>query len=575
MKRTTRVDFVLALPAAWVAALAIACSQERSPAPAAPSSAAAPAVSAGTPWFEDVAAASGLDFRHVRALEQRFLFPEIMGAGLAWLDYDGDGWMDLYAVQSGDLQAGDREMPGNLLFRNLGNGRFADVTAKAGVGDRGYGMGCTVGDYDGDGHVDLYVTNVGPSVLYKNRGDGTFQDVTASAGVAGGGWSTSAGFFDYDADDDLDLWVVDYLRWSPEREIDCKSNYGERDYCSPNNYSAPAQCRLYRNEGDGTFRDASQAAGIGAAFGNGLGLALADFDRDGRLDAYVANDGMPNQLWINQGDGRFVDKSLLSGAAVNRNGAAEACMGVALGDVDGNGFLDVFLTNLRGETNRLYLNQGGVMVDRTPQSGLTLASLQFTGFGDGLFDFDHDGRLDLYVCNGRVGQWKPAFSTTDVYAEPAQLFRGLERARFEEVMPQGGTASAWVGNARGAAFADYDNDGDVDVAVSTNHGPLRLLRNIAPPRGRWMLVRALDARGVDTPGAHLMLQAGGQSWHRDVVVCSSYCSANDPRMHFGLPAGTPAADLRVTWPGGEHEFFGPLEPDRAHVVRRGAGRATR
>ncbi len=560
---------------ALAAALTTSCRQEATPKPSAPEPAAGARDKTEAPWFEDVALASGMDFRHVRALEQRFLFPEIMGSGLAWLDYDADGWMDLYVVQSGDLQPEGRDVPGNVLYRNLGDGRFADVTAAAGVGDKGYGMGCTVGDYDGDGRVDLYVTNVGPSVLYRNRGDGTFADVTATVGVAGGGWSTSAGFFDYDLDGDLDLWVVDYVRWSREREIACKSNYGERDYCSPNNYSAPAQCRLYRNEGDGTFEDVSQGAGIGAAFGNGLGLALADFDRDGRLDAYVANDGMPNQLWINQGNGRFVDKSLLSGTAVNRNGAAEACMGVALGDVDGNGYLDVFLTNLRGETNRLYLNQGAVMIDRTPQSGLTLAGLQYTGFGDGLFDFDLDGRLDLYVCNGRVGQWKPVFSDADIYAEPAQVFRGLDRARFTEVLPQGATAAPWVGNSRGAAFADYDNDGDVDVAVSTNHGRLRLMRNVAPRQGRWLLVHALDARGVDVPGAHLTLQVGGQTWHRDVVICSSYCSANDPRAHFGLPTGTPAAELRVTWPGGEKEFFGPLEPDRTHVVRRGTGRAAR
>ncbi|MBL8858743.1 MAG: CRTAC1 family protein [Planctomycetes bacterium] len=516
-----------------------------------------------------------MDFTHMRGLRQRYWFPELMGSGLCWFDYDGDGRVDLFVVQSGDLEPGDQTVPRSKLFRNLGDGRFADVTESAGLSTPGFGMGCTVADCDGDGDVDLYVTNVGANILYRNNGDGTFTDVTADAGVGDMGWGTSAGFFDCEGDGDLDLWVVNYVRWRKDLEIACKSPYGERDYCSPNNYNAPSQCVLYINDGQGRFRDESSASGLAAAFGNGLGLALCDFDGDGRIDVYVSNDGMANQLWMNRGDSKFVDEALMRGCAVNANGAAEASMGTVAGDFDQDGDVDLFITNLRGETNTLYSNDGqGRMRDHSARSGLAAASLQFTGFGDALADFDHDGILDLFVANGRVSHAKPVFSESDIYAEPKQLFRGVGDLRFEEVA-HGGLARALLGNSRGLAVADYDDDGDLDIAVNENNGRLRLLRNVSAKRGHWTKLSVLDIAGAPALGARLAIDVGGRIIHRDVAVCSSYCSAGDARVHCGLGAVSVLEHIKVRWTDGSREHFGPLPADRIHELRRGRGRSTR
>jgi hypothetical protein len=523
----------------------------------------------GVPWFEEVADAAGLRFRHFRTEPPEYRLPEIMAGGAGWCDYDADGHPDLYAVQAG--VPGGASTSGNRLFRNLGNGRFEDATERAGVGDEGFGMGVACGDADGDGDLDLYVTNLGPNVLYRNEGDGTFKDVTATAGVGDPGWSTSAAFLDYDRDGDLDLFTVNYIHWSPENEIECRPGGQERDYCHPRNYRAPASDRLYRNDGSGVFSDVTESSGIGATFGNGLGVAVGDYDGDGSLDVFVANDGMPNQLWVNLGDGRFEDRALIAGCAVNLTGAAEAGMGVASGDLDGDGDLDLLLTHLRAETNTLYVNTGDYFDDGTSARGLSAPSLDRTGFGVGFADFDHDGRLDVFVADGRVGRATHRFVDADAFAEPDLLLRQDAAGRFSEVHPPGGVSPALLDNGRAAAFADYDSDGDVDVAVVVNGGPLRLLRNVAPKAGGWIAFALEETPPRSADGARVQIAAGGAHQSRTVQSAYSYCAANERRVHFGLGRASSVDEVTVVWTDGQRERFGPFDGSSTYNLRRGTG----
>lgn len=554
------------LPPALLALLTlVACggSQERGPATGA---------AAGLPWFEEVAQRSGLDFRHVRSHELRYWIPETVTGGAAFLDYDGDGLLDVFCVQGGDPIPGKVQEESDRLFKNLGGGRFADVTEAAGVGGRGYGFGCATGDYDNDGDVDLYVANLERNLLHRNEGDGTFVELGERAGVAETKWSSASMFLDYDQDGFLDLFVVNYLAWSPEREMPCKTSYGERDYCNPINYDAPTQDTLYRNRGDGSFEDVSVAAGISKGTGTGLGCVTADFDGDGRPDIYVTNDGMPNFLWINDGRGGFRETALLAGCAVNGSGSAEAGMGVQAFDLEDDGRPDLYMTHVREQTNTFYSNAGGQFADRTARVGLARPSLPFTGFGLGAHDFDHDGLLDLFVANGRVGLWRPMYNESDPFAEPNQLFRGVELGKLEEI-PDGPTAERLLGTSRAAAFADYDEDGDLDILYVDANAPVRLLRNVAPKRGHWLGLRLLLEHGSDALGAKVSVEAKGRARYRLCHTTYSYCAANDPRVHLGLGEATRAERVTVTWPDGRVEQFGSLEADRYHALRRGQGRA--
>jgi hypothetical protein len=556
--------WMAAIGAGAAAALLASCGD---PAPSSAEGAAAE----GDPWFEEVCPGSGIDFVHATGHDGRFWFPEISAGGVGLLDYDGDGDLDVYLVQAGTLDPSVTDPPGNKLYRNRGDWTFEDVTAGAGVGDTGYGSGCACGDYDGDGDPDLYVTNLGPNVLYRNNGDGTFTDVTEAAGVGDASWGTSAAFIDYDQDGHVDLLMTNYVRWSKAAELDCFAQSGERDYCAPKNYNAPSRDTLYRNNGDGTFRDVTAAAGLDQAFGNGFGIACADYNLDGHLDFYITNDGMANQLWIATGDGRFTDQGLMLGCALNRYGWAEAGMGVAAVDVDNDGDADLFMSHIREETNTFYINEGGSFEDATARVGLATPSMGFTGFGLGFADFDNDGHLDLYVANGRVRIAKPQFRDDDPFAEPNQLFRGGGGMRYEEVMPRGGTARLLIETSRGAAFGDLDNDGDVDIVVVNKDARPYLLRNAVGLRGHWVMFRVRDRHGRDADGAWVGVDAAGRRrWHL-VQRAYSFCASNDPRTHVGLGAAARAENVEVRWPDGRLEAFGSFPAGEVHELREGTG----
>jgi hypothetical protein len=535
--------------------------------------AAAPAATASA-WFADEAAARGLTLRHRSGhAGSLYLLPEIMGGGAALFDMDGDGDLDALLVQSGSLGAaggGSR----HALYRNDGRGQFTDATAGSGIDASGYGMGAATGDYDGDGDPEVYLTNLGGNVLLRNEGGGRFTDVTAAAGVAGSGWSTSAAFVDVDADGWLDLFVTRYLAWTRERERQCFSLTGVVDYCSPKNYDAPTSDLLFRNTGRGTFVDVSEAAGISAAVGNGLGVVADDVDGDGHIDIFVANDGTPNHLWINQGGGSFVEAALPRGVAIDQDGAPKAGMGVHAADVDGDGDDDLLVMNLDSESDSYFRNDGRFFVDATNSVGLRVASRRFTRFGMAMLDFDNDGRLDLYEANGRVGLQGETFAA-DPYAEPSLLFRGVDGPRFEEVQPRGGTATPIVRTARAAAFGDIDNDGGVDILVANRDEAPTLLHNVVPARGHWLLVSARETRGSDALGARLTISSGGRAFVRDVRTAYSYLAANDPRVHVGLGAAAAVEAIEVRWPDGGTERFGPFEADRIVTLRRGAGQPVR
>ena len=522
------------------------------------------------PWFSEEASARGLVFHHRSGHGERFWMPEIMGGGGALLDADDDGDLDAYLVQGGRLAPGAPPEGGGQLFENTGGGRFTDVSARAAT-NRGYGMGAAVGDADEDGDADLYLTNVGPNVLLANEGGLRFSDASARSATAHDGWSTSAAFFDAERDGDLDLFVANYLDWSFAGELPCLNALSEPDYCSPRNYRSPASAVLYVNRGDGSFADASASSGVAARRGTGLGVAVGDVDTDGWLDVFVANDGMKNHLWQNLGSVRFEERALRGGCGIDAAGQEKAGMGVVLADLDRDLDLDLLVCNLAGETDSFYAYEKGYFVDRTALTGIALPTKHLTHFGVGCFDFDHDGELDLYVAAGRV-QAAPEPRCADVYAEENALFRGLAPGRFAEVTPRGGTAPPLVATSRAAIFGDVDGDGAIDVLVVNRDGPAHLLID-RTARGAWVLLDVRERSGRAALGATVQLQLAGRSERREVASAYSYLCANDVRVHVGLGALEGVQGAVVRWVDGGREAFGPLAAGKVHLLRRGAGRA--
>jgi hypothetical protein len=532
-----------------------------------------------SPIFNDVTAESGVDFQHHNGAAGSLLLPEVIGAGGALFDYDNDGDLDLFAVESGAIPGTLESAPPSRsrLYRNdldpaTRHIRFTDVTDRSGIVATGYGMGAAVGDIDNDGWIDLYVTNLGSNRLFRNRGDGTFVDMTAASGTDDPGWSTSATFFDFDRDGWLDLFVANYVDFAVTMKRECFSNGGARDYCNPVVYS-PTPDRLFRNNGNGTFVDVSAKAGITRATGRGLGVLAADFNDDGWTDLYVANDGDANQLWINErGSGVFRDEGLLSGVAVNRTGQPQGSMGIDVADVDRDGDEDLFVTNLDNESNTLYLNTGkGLFEDRTSEFGLF--RLGFTGFGTRFLDYDNDGWLDLVVANGAVRHLPAQVRRGDPYPlkQRNQLLRG-DGKRFVDVTASAGPAFDRVDVGRGVSVGDLDNDGDSDLVIFDNSGPVRVLRNDVGRRQHWLGLRVTDRRR-DAVQTRVEVVRNGVPLVRRVQSDGSYCAASDPRVLFGLGSETAMQTVRVRWPGGKVEEFRNLAPDRYWVLE--AGKAPR
>jgi hypothetical protein len=541
-----------------------------SPPSTAPSAAASADAPADAPWFEPLTD-QGVDFVHRSGEQGEHRIMASLCGGVALFDADGDGHLDLYLVQAGDLDDPTAREP-NRLYLNDGTGRFRDITESSGTGDRGYGMGVACGDFDGDGLVDLYVTNMGPNVLYRNLGGGIFEDVTASAGVGDPGFSTGAAFLDADGDGDLDLWVINYIDWQEAfNRRTCFNQLGTADYCVPTAYGAPSTDRLYRNDGDGTFTDISVAAGIASRSGTGLGIVVADFDGDDRPDVFIANDAMKDHLWLNRGDGRFEDVGLLWGVATNGQGLTTASMGVAARDFDADGDPDLIVGNLAKEPDSLFRNDGGGFSDVTNLTRLGPISRPFTRFGLGWYDFDHDGFLDLYEANGRVMRQDRSVDEADPYAEPNLVIRGTPDGRFAEVLPRGGTAAPLVATSRGAAFGDFDGDGAIDVVVVNRDGPVHLLRNIAPRAGGSLLLDLREADGRPARHARVLATVGERSVRIDPDPAGSYFASNDPRAHLGLGEADVARDVTVRWADGTQESFGDLPAGPPRRLVRGTG----
>ena len=536
--------------------------------------------------FKDVASQTGLNFQHYNGMTGKFYLPEITGSGAALFDFDNDGDLDVFLVQGNVLEPNTKpgstlfpwratESPRGRLFRNDltidKNGRrtlrFTDVTDKSGIVATGYGMGVAVGDINNDGLPDLYLSNLGSNQMYLNKGDGKFVDVTKESGTEDARWSTSASFFDYDRDGWLDLMVVNYADFSVTNSPNCYAATTARDYCTPRVFRAPGN-RLFHNRGNGIFEDVTVAAGVDKEFGHGLGIVTADFNDDGWLDIYVANDGDPNQLWINQKNGAFVNEALLAGAAVNRNGQAEAGMGVDAGDFDGNGTEDIFVTHLMDETNTLYMNLGQALFeDRTREAGLGMPGRRFTGFGTFFFDYDNDGWLDLFVANGAVQLLPDLVRQKDPFplGQPNQLFHNTGKGNFVEVIDQE-LQSLEV--SRGAAFGDVDNDGDTDVLVTNNNGPVRLFLNELGNQNHWLGLRLVGKTGRDMLGTEVEIVVSKNSiLRRRVRTDGSYLSANDARVLVGLGSATSVQTVRVRWPDGTVEEFKDVPADKYTTLK--------
>jgi enediyne biosynthesis protein E4 len=530
-----------------------------------------------TPTFTDVTGTAGIRFKHNSGAAGKKFLPETMGSGVAFLDVDNDGWQDLLFVQSMNWRAGggapkqaNPSYP--ALYRNNQNGTFTDVTKTAGLAIEMYGLGVAAADYDNDGDTDIYITALGPNRLFRNNGKGVFEDVTTRAGVGDPGFSTGALWFDYDNDGRLDLFVANYVEWSPETDRFCSLDGKTKSYCTPEAYKGQSPT-LYRNRGNGAFDNVTKKAGLYDAANKMLGVALIDYDNDGHVDLFGANDTRPNRLYRNKGDGTFTDVALAAGVAFNDAGVARAGMGVDAADYDGSGRQSLVIGNFSNEMMALYSNEGkGLFIDEAPGSTIGKASQLTLTFACFFFDADLDGLLDILAVNGHVADDINKVQRNITYAQAPHLFRNRGAGKFDVASSSAGPAFTQAIVGRGAAYGDYDNDGDLDVVITTNNGPARLLRNDTSG-ARALRIKAIGtSSNRDAIGASVRIALEGSSppWAM-VKTGSSYLSQSEMPLTFGLGQASKVSGIEITWPNGAKEKIPGAAAGTTITVQEGRG----
>ncbi len=511
------------------------------------------------PWFEDVAREWGVDFTYLNGAKGNFHIKEVTGGGAALFDYDNDGDIDLYIVQGTGVE-------GNALFENV-DSKFVNRSKGSGADDKGYGIGVTTGDYDNDGDVDLYVTNIGVNALLRNDGNGKFTDVTTFSGTEDEGFSACSAFGDLDGDGDLDLVVTKYLDVELITDRECLDARSQRTYCNPTIYDAPMHDSLFINNGDGTFTDATESSGLASVKGTGLGVFISDLTGDALPDIFIANDAMPDRLWVNQGDGTFIDEAMHRNIATDDSGMAKAGMGATPVDFDQDGDFDVFVTNIYGESDSFYKNEGDFFQDITRRTGLSAETRTYTRWGIAFIDFNNDGLLDLYETTGGVVSGPNSYSDDDPLAEPNLLFVQGENGRFSKVIPQGGTRELLIGSSHGVASGDIDGDGGIDLVVVNSNKPVNILKNVLTDRGNWIAYTLLNKHGAPAIGATMeVVLNNGKSLFSQVQTSLGYASSHSPTLHFGI--GKHAIEkVVITWKGGFQQVFENPDLNRMYTLK--------